>query len=170
MLIYTPDQILHRGLRLVGMEDNNMQKQSRKSNIEDFKAFYGCHPVVLAQIWEDLQTSHVIEARIDVTKKRSIHMKNFLRACMFLNLYPTESVRKVQSGNTKKTVRKWCWYFLERLQHLKKAKVRTLTAVSCLIQACITFRPTFALLLVSYHHFSLSEDCLARSLGHKLHP
>ena len=63
-------------------------------------------------------------ARIDTTKKRSVHLKNFLRANHFLKAYPLEAIRKLQAGNTKKTVQKWCWYFVERMAALREAKIR----------------------------------------------
>jgi hypothetical protein len=97
----------------------------RESCIGDFKAVYGIHPLVLAQIWEDLQSTAIPTARIDNTKKRSVRLKNFLRANHFLMRYPTERERKVQYQNTSKTVRKWCWYFVERVKALKEQKVGT---------------------------------------------
>jgi len=109
---------MRRGLRLVGMKRARIDRQKQAINVSDFKSHFGVHPVVLAQVWEDLQT----EALINV-KKRSVHLKNFLRSVQFLKLYETESVRKTKSGNTKKTVRKWCWYFVERIQALKAKKV-----------------------------------------------
>jgi len=125
VFIYTPDQFLTRGL-LMGAEgwtEERLAKQKHSVKCKDFKAIYGAHPVVLAAIWFDLQTTTVATARIDTSKTRSVHMKNFLRSMAFLKQYPTEAIRKYRSGNTRKTVRKWCWYFVERIAELKYVKI-----------------------------------------------
>jgi len=126
-LVYAPDQVLWRGLRLAGMSAARIHNHNRETQLEDFKGCYGAAPVVIAQIWEDLQKTTNPAARIDPLgkyKKRSIHLKNFLRTHHFVKHYPTETLRKVQTGNSTKTVRNWCWYFLERIQALKDEKVR----------------------------------------------
>jgi hypothetical protein len=46
---------LHIGLKIQGLDGKRQRKQSRATNITDFRAFYGSDPLVLAQIWEDLQ-------------------------------------------------------------------------------------------------------------------
>jgi len=91
--------------------------------VRDFKAVYGGHPIVLAALWLQLQTTAVAAAKIDTSKKRSVHLKNFLRSMHFLKRYPTETIRKYQSGNTRKTVRKWCWYFVDRIAALREEKI-----------------------------------------------
>jgi len=83
VILYTTDQILSRGLLLAGMVLERQRKQNRDANIEDFKAVYGMHPLVLETIWEELQTATILSARIDTSKKRAIHLKNFLRAKQF---------------------------------------------------------------------------------------
>jgi len=133
MLVYSPTQILERGLTLAGADTKRlMNRQKRETTIEDFKSFYGSHPAVLAQIWEDLQTTsatftnkkgHVVPARIDTSKTRSVHLKNFLRTHQFLKQYQTEKQRKLPFRNTEKTIRKWCWYFVERMAALKHEKI-----------------------------------------------
>lgn len=132
LIIYTPSQMLQRGLELAGMSIDRQRRQKRESCINDFKAIYGAHPLVLADIWEDLQTTtralptadnnNATPARIDTTK-RWVHMKNFLRTMSFLRLYQTETQMKVQFGNTEKTIRKFVWYFLHRIQAMKADKI-----------------------------------------------
>lgn len=122
VLIYSPSQILQRGLSLAGMSMERQNRLQRKTLVADFRAVYGTHPLVLASVWEDLQTTSIAEARIDTTK-RWVHMKNLLRTMFFAQSYPTEQQMKVLFGNTEKTVQKFVWYFLERIQELKAAKV-----------------------------------------------
>ena len=125
LLIYTADEVLSFGLTLVGFDEHRQRRQQRKSNVEDFKGHFGTQPVVVAQIWEDLQTTEIAAARINTAApKEMVSLKTFLRSMHFLKRYPAETERKGSSGRRKKTVRKWCWYFLERVQALKKQKVR----------------------------------------------
>jgi len=121
-IVYTPTQILERGLSLAGMSEARQRRQKRSSSINDFKAIYGIHPVVVADVWVDLQTTTIASAKIDTTK-RWVHLKNFLRTLYFVRAYPTETQMKVQFGNTEKTIRRFVWYFLHRVQELKALKV-----------------------------------------------
>jgi len=130
LFIYTPEQMLTRGLKLAGMGARRQARQCEEENIEDFKSIYGTHPIVLAQIWEDLQTTTNPDARID-TKKRGVNMKNFLRANHFLARYPSERQRKVMFGNCRYTLRKWCWYFVTHIRAMKAEKVRCFRSPYC---------------------------------------
>lgn len=55
-VIFTADEILERRLKHAGFKEKSGGKiqQARR-----FKAWYGSNPVVLAAIWEDLQTTDV---------------------------------------------------------------------------------------------------------------
>lgn len=110
IVVYSPDQVLQRALLLAGVGEGRQAMQKRQTLLEDFKAIYGAHPMVLAQIWEDLQTTTNAQFRIKLGKykRRSVNLKNSLRANYFLKRYPTETERKVHFGNTQKTMRKWC--------------------------------------------------------------
>jgi len=126
VFIYTPDQVMKRGLMLVAngtWTEERLFKQKHSVLVADFKAHFGAHPIVIAAIWHELQITTCSEARIDTRKTRSVHLKNFLRSLYFLMRYPTETLRKYASGNTRKTVRKWCWYFVERIAALKAVKI-----------------------------------------------
>ena len=63
-------------------------------------------------------------ARINTaTPKGNVSLETYLRSLHFIKTYPTEKQRKGPSGHCENTVRKWCWYFLERVQALKGVKV-----------------------------------------------
>ena len=57
VVILTADEILQKGLLLVGFSIRRQQNVQRKTNIARFKAHFGSDPVVYAQIWEDLHSS-----------------------------------------------------------------------------------------------------------------
>ena len=71
LVILTEDEMLFKGLELVGFTLDRMENVERDTNIERFKAHYGSIPFVYAQIWEDLQTTDIPEARVDAMPKES---------------------------------------------------------------------------------------------------
>ena len=87
VVVLTADEILQMGLALLGYNQHRQANVQRATNILRFKAHYGSHPIVYAQIWEDLQTTTIPEARIDAQK---MHPQYFLMATNFLARYPTE--------------------------------------------------------------------------------
>lgn len=68
LVVYTPDEILWKGLDLAGFDISRKRNVNQVQNLERFKAHYGSHPVVYAQIWEDMQTTEIAEARNDTSK------------------------------------------------------------------------------------------------------
>ena len=56
VVILTVDDILQRGLVLIGFNRCQQRNVSRPTNLMRFRAHYGSDPIVYAQIWEDLQT------------------------------------------------------------------------------------------------------------------
>jgi len=123
VLVYTPDEVMNVGLKVAGMSTVRQKRLRRKTLIRDFKSFYGASPVVLAAIWVDLQITPSEPDRIKIRKK-AVNLKNFLRSYEFLHQYKTEAQRKVTGGHTRKTTRRWCWYFVEWIRALKVLKVR----------------------------------------------
>jgi hypothetical protein len=63
--ILTADEILRKGLLLVGFDFRRQDEVSKASNLGRFRAHYGSNPVVYAQMWEDFQTTVIPEACID---------------------------------------------------------------------------------------------------------
>jgi len=87
LFIYTADQLLRIGLKMLGSDEHRQKRQSKKSNLADFKAHYGVYPIVIAQMWEDLQTTTIPEARFEAkaphNRNSGANIKNFLRAYFF---------------------------------------------------------------------------------------
>ena len=121
MLILTADEMMHKGLQLLGFDLRRQQKVGPKQNRRRFKASYGSAPLVYAQIWEDLQTTEIPEARID---EKKVCVDSFLMAVHFLKCYPSEEQRSGIFKICEKTARKWGWYYAAKLQALKREKVR----------------------------------------------
>jgi hypothetical protein len=70
VVTYTPDEILRLGLTFVlGFSDDKLDRVCRERNLKRFRKAYGSNPVVLAEMYRDLQTTNNSpEARIVATK------------------------------------------------------------------------------------------------------
>jgi hypothetical protein len=122
VLVYTTGEMMEIGLRLEGASIERQKKQQWTTLVDDFKGCYGVHPSVLAEIWVDLQINPIEADRIQF-HKNTVDVFHFLKTYKFLRQYPTEVQRKVNTGRTRKTNRKWTWYFTERIKALKEHKV-----------------------------------------------
>lgn len=116
MAVLTPQEMLERGLRHVGVTPEEWGRRCNRTNVEDFAALYGSNPEVVANLWERLQTTQVQEARIDSGKHR---VKDFLTALHWLKTYPTERERKLQIKVGRDTGRKWSWFYARKIGALK---------------------------------------------------
>jgi len=126
VLVHTAKQVATRGILLAsnwGWTRARLEKQDPKSLNNLFKAQCGAHPVIVAQLWEDLQTTQIAAAGINV-EKRNVNLKNFLRTFQFLRICPTEEQRRGWWANSRNTIRKWCKCFLSKILAMKVEKVR----------------------------------------------
>jgi hypothetical protein len=121
--VLTADEILRKGLVLVGYDCRHQDKVSRVTNLGHFRAQYGSNPVVYAQIWEDLQCTATPEARID---NEMADADAYLMCIHFLKCYPTEVEQGGIFTGCEKTMRKWTWYYARKIQALKQQKVSVL--------------------------------------------
>ena len=55
MLILTDDEVLSRGLELVGFDETRQARLKKETKEELFMEHYGSMPFVYAQLWEGLQ-------------------------------------------------------------------------------------------------------------------
>ena len=123
LVILTADQILRTGLLVVGFSDRRIQNVERAKSLERFRTAYGSNPIVYAQIWEDLQTTEIPEARID---KKTMDLNYFLMWLRFLKRYPTECELAGTFKICEKTARTWAWFYAQKIQALKGQKVSSL--------------------------------------------
>ena len=119
--IYTPEEMLAKGLKVLGWDKTNMTSRLTTQTKKDrFRGLYGSNPHVVAQIWEDLQTTTFDEARIDLSRRNLLH---FFWAMHFLRKYPksldAEQVWKVSEN----TYVKYSWYYVEKVRALKALKL-----------------------------------------------
>ena len=118
--IKTPAQLLDIGLRLMGWSCRRIKRAKVKGNKRRFRAHFGCSPVVLAQLYEDLQITPIAKARIT---REQIDVRDFLGTINFLKRYPTEIEREAIMDMSAKTIRKRTWMYLRAIRELKHAKI-----------------------------------------------
>ena len=119
LLILSADEILKQGLTEVGF-DKKWQRITRAANLERFGYFYGSLPIVLAQVWEDLQTTQNPDALVSGTES---NLKYFFLACHLLKGYKLEAKLAGVFKISERTVRDKGWEFIRKIQALKLEKV-----------------------------------------------
>ena len=122
LLLKTPDEVLRRGLELVGFGAERQQIVKRDKNLERFSTHYGCKiPIVFAILWEDLQTTSCEEARVNAKSEKEFDY--FMMTIYFLCLYPRENELEGKFGCSNNTAKNWINMYLEKLSKLKEEKI-----------------------------------------------
>ena len=85
LVVLADEQILRKGLEIDGFDDYRQNRVNGDANDKRFRAAFGSSSLVLAEIWEDLQTTDNDEARIH--PKYSSDVDRFLMAMYFLKNY-----------------------------------------------------------------------------------
>jgi len=118
--IKTPQEMLAHGLKAVHFSEGRIDRAGIQSNITRFKKHYGCNPSVAARIFEDLQVTDLVEARLG---KKKISCFYFLQGLHFLYVYEIEERREPIFDRSPKTMRKWVWYYVKKIAALKQLKI-----------------------------------------------
>ena len=124
--IISPAQMLRRGLRMINIDDNTQQRRLYKTNVGDFKAAFGRHPVHLCRVWRDLQTTNIPEAFMAEEEAREARsLRGFLMANTFLKVYiGSLSVQAALfQGADKYFVQRMIWVFVRRIAALRAEKI-----------------------------------------------
>jgi hypothetical protein len=74
----------------------------------------------MPNVWEDLQTTAIVKARV---KKNKLKVKYYFMAHHFLKRYPTESERHSAYQNRRQTQREWVWFFVTKIAYLEADKI-----------------------------------------------
>jgi hypothetical protein len=93
VVVLTADELLRKGLELVGFDHHRQQNVCQATNLHCFRGHYRSNPVVYAQIWEDLSLLQTAEATDEDSWKMG--PDSFLMAFHFLMRYP---IKQEQSG------------------------------------------------------------------------
>lgn len=105
-----PLEILSLGLQLAGYGQPAM---SIRTQIRRFREMYGCDPIVVQAIWEDLRHHVSPGTKID----------HLFWALFFLKKYPTDGDMGTKFQKNPTTIRRWVWTVIFGLQELKATKI-----------------------------------------------
>lgn len=112
LLILTADEIMEEELLLAGYTTQRQAKVNRKENLARFVSCFGVPPVVLAQLWEELQTTDIEDARVQNPNTKE--MKKFLWTVHWLAVYPTEKALTGRTGLCDTTIRNNHWEYAKK--------------------------------------------------------
>jgi DDE superfamily endonuclease len=125
-VVLTPDEVLKRGLKLVGFTDTQIGRVKEKKNQSRFRTHYGAHPLVYAVLLTRLQETTDENARLefDTTSRKGRllvdqTLKYLFMAIHFLSCYPTEEQAEAIFTVCDKTYRYWVWHIVEKIALLK---------------------------------------------------
>lgn len=121
MFIVTPDEMMERGLKLMGHTSPRRRRLGQKKKRRLFQADFGKAPSVLAVIFDDLQTTNIKEAKI--TNANDKVLVNFLWTFHWLKAYPTEESLEARTGWLDKTIQKKLKAMINRIAALKALKI-----------------------------------------------
>jgi len=111
--------MLVAGLQHLGFSARKINRVLEQTNQVRLIANYGINSTALAQLWEDLQTTTIPGARLDV-KKRDLKM--FFCTMNFLRRYHVEKEREAKWYSDRKN-RDDGWYYVQKIGLLKGIKI-----------------------------------------------
>ena len=113
----TSEQFLRRGLRLVKVNCNRL---GRAAKIRKFRSFFGPHPNHCVSMWNDLFTTNIAAARVNI---EDADLVGFFAALNFLRAYDKEDRRAALFEMNEKTLRELTWWWVRKLAALKPLRV-----------------------------------------------
>jgi hypothetical protein len=116
MVVFTPDNILKIGLKLVHYINKRIKRSRKSRNIEQFKSHFGAVPVVVPNIFDDLQ----LTGKLPEDKRNLNHL---LMAMHTLKCYPLNDEREALFDINQNDAAKILWNVIERIQALKEEKI-----------------------------------------------
>jgi hypothetical protein len=117
------NEILSIGLKLLGFTDKQLSRKSKHKRRRLKKLFtsnFGAGPHVVAQMWEDMQTTTINEAYLALEERNFSH---FLYTFHFIKAYPTEAQRVGKWHECDRVLRDQGWSMQLKIQALKEKKI-----------------------------------------------
>jgi hypothetical protein len=105
-------EILAVGLYIAGFKS---QRLAKRTQIKRFKTMYGTYPIVVEQLWEQLQANQL---------DKKLKLDYVFWALFFLKKYPRQDELETKMNKDAVTLRKWIWTIIYGLQDLKAEYIR----------------------------------------------
>ena len=111
----TETNVVNAGLTAIRMRRNEIDSLTEHKRQELFKTHFGPSPAVCLLIWNE--SAAILEAP---SKMKFVHL---LWGLHFLRCYPTEQEMALTLRKSIRTIRKWVWEAVARIQLLLPQKV-----------------------------------------------
>jgi hypothetical protein len=118
ILILSPDEMMDKGLGMVG---HGERRVNRVEKLRLFRSAFAVNPVDLSGLWEDLQSTTIVEAKVNNASLDDL--TNFLWCVHWLNVYDTEPNLAGKTGQCDTTLRKHHWLYAKKLQAMLAQRV-----------------------------------------------
>lgn len=122
-VVYTPHEILHIGLSLLGYSEKQLNRKNLSENTKEDRliSHYGANSFVVAQLWEDLHSLPTdADDRLDPSKSK---IDELFMALYFLKLYEKENPRASRFNVCVRNSRDRTWFYVRKIQGLKPYKI-----------------------------------------------
>lgn len=120
--IRTEDEILNVGLTLLGWSEKQIRRPKEdECNLDRYSSMFGMQPHVMAQLWEDLQTTTIEAAKLGDPSEKQLLKLHW--GTHFLYRYPTGKESMNIWNKCENNVRDSTWDFVIKIQALKPAKI-----------------------------------------------
>lgn len=109
----------------MGISREKQGRRSFKANFDGFKNHYGASPVVLAEMWHDLCSTSIDDAKLTDKEKGEKGFSSFLMVHHFLWTYPKNAgVLASRFGVCEKNASgRALWYWVNKVAALRAAKI-----------------------------------------------
>lgn len=116
--IKTQDEVLTRGLELVGYSLERQARVNLNTRTRRFKKLFGPNPVTVAVAWSKLQTTDNDKARLKPSQGTDLAFDKFLMFFYFIKGYGVEEDVASRFDVCEETMRKWVKLYAVKLAEL----------------------------------------------------
>jgi len=148
-LFLTGNQMLRRGLRLVGVPTDVQERRGTNANVRVFKSHFGPHPNHCATVWKQLLTTDVAEAKV---LPEQVDLKAFFMALHHVRVYLTDDQRNPTFNNMDfQKMASDTWWWVQRIAALHHQVIVFPTEAA--------WGGTAIILSIDGTHMSINEPC-----------
>ena len=126
MQLVTPNDFLRYGISLLGYSAQAIEMMSMKTKESIFRGHYGSCQLVVAEVWYDLTTTTIPQARLGEKENTEKGLKQFVVAMYFLFAYPKNArmTASLFAQNEQYSRRDRVWKWVRKLQGLKSKVIK----------------------------------------------
>lgn len=116
--IKTQDEVLARGLQLVGYDADEQARVEEKTRVHRYKGHFAEPPICHSILWAELQETDIDKARLAQDQRTDKYFDMFMMAMYYLKTYSLELTVASRFDVHVQTVRKYVKLFVEKIAAL----------------------------------------------------